>query len=431
MVSTFLAILSLQAPTAPAPEPRTDAVWQERHKALLQRSKEPLDVAFLGDSITHAWEWDGKDVWARDFSRWKAQGFGIGGDQTRHVLWRLANGELIPAKPKVVVLMIGTNNMASKEYTPDLTAKSIREIVDVILKGSPRTKILLLDIFPRAATPDDWSRRYVNDVNGYMDHQRWPKSVTRMSLARHFMDESQTVSREVMPDLLHLSPAAYDLWARAIREKIAELLGEPKESFPGGRWTSLFDGKTLQGWTPVAGTATYRVENGTIVGKTAEGSPNTFLRSAKEYKDFELTFEVKCDSRLNSGVQLRSRLNSGNWVSGPQVEIMLTPGHSGHFYGEGTDLGWLSREPSNPVPALNTHRVWRNGEWNSYRVVVQGPRFRSWINGLPVGDVVNEAITKTHPAGFIGLQVHGIGRGQGPFEVAWRNIKIRELKSSP
>lgn len=201
-------------------------------------------------------------------------------------------------------------------------------------------------------------------------------------------------------------------------------------------WTSLFDGKTLDGWVQKNGTASYRVENGTLVGKTTEGSPNSFLCTEKNYGDFELELEVKVDPRLNSGVQIRSKTketatgtgknDQAGRVYGPQVEIEGSGekgAESGYVYGEATGRGWLT-----PKERLIPHKKLKDGEWNKYRIVAKGPRIQTWINGEPVEDLTDEEIYKTHPCGFIGLQVHGIKKDTGPFEVAWRNIRIRELK---
>jgi hypothetical protein len=190
-------------------------------------------------------------------------------------------------------------------------------------------------------------------------------------------------------------------------------------------WINLFDGRTLDGWIQKNGTATYRVDDGTIVGTTAEGSPNSFLCTVRDYADFELEFEVKVDDALNSGVQIRSQTRGGpeGRVNGPQVEIEASPGESGYVYGEGTDRGWLT-----PEDRLKAHSHLKNGEWNRYRIVAQGPRIQTWINGERIEDLTDEPIFKTHPKGFIGLQVHGIGKGEGPFQVAWRNLRLKETK---
>lgn len=196
-------------------------------------------------------------------------------------------------------------------------------------------------------------------------------------------------------------------------------------------WVSLFDGKTLDGWIQKNGTAKYVVKDGTIEGTTNTGSPNSFLCTKKLYGDFELEFEVKVHDRLNSGVQIRSqtkpvgensKVKFGR-VNGPQVEIESGPAESGYVYGEATDRGWLT-----PKERLKPHDHFKNGKWNKYRIVAKGPRIQTWINGNPIEDLTDEPIYKSHPKGFIGLQVHGIPKDQGPYSVAWRNIRIKELK---
>lgn len=210
---------------------------------------------------------------------------------------------------------------------------------------------------------------------------------------------------------------------------VTGLLASAASAVEAQEWESLFDGKTLAGWTQKNGTATYRVEDGAIVGKTSEGSPNSFLCTDKVYADFELEFEVRVADQLNSGVQIRSKTTDGTnegRVNGPQVEIEASGANgaeAGYVYGEATDRGWLT-----PEDRLKPHKHFKDGEWNQYRVVAKGPRIQTWINGEMIEDLTDEEIFKTHPEGFIGLQVHGIGQGQGPYEVAWRNLRIKILK---
>jgi hypothetical protein len=119
-------------------------------------------------------------------------------------------------------------------------------------------------------------------------------------------------------------------------------------SMQDGGWIDLFGGKSLDGWEQKNGTATYRVEDGCIVGKTTEGSPNSFLATKKSYGDFELKFEVKVDDELNSGMQIRSASKpdyEDGQVHGPQVEIAIN-GTAGFIYAEGLKFGWLSKERS-------------------------------------------------------------------------------------
>lgn len=202
-------------------------------------------------------------------------------------------------------------------------------------------------------------------------------------------------------------------------------------------WVNLFNGKDLSGWTQRNGTAKYVVENGTILGTTSEGSPNSFLCTDKTYSDFELQFEVMVHDKLNSGCQIRSQTDNDdpkNRVNGPQVEIESGPAEAGYVYGEATGGGWLTpddrREPTDAM---------KNGEWNHFRIKAVGPRIQTWINGRQIEDLDLIEDLKKNPkldgkefvekykGGFIGLQVHGIKKGTGPYWVKWRNIKIREL----
>ncbi|MFG0240592.1 MAG: DUF1080 domain-containing protein, partial [Gimesia chilikensis] len=179
-------------------------------------------------------------------------------------------------------------------------------------------------------------------------------------------------------------------------------------------WVELFNDKNLEGWTQHNGTATYKVEDGTIVGTTSEGSPNSFMCTKKNYGDFELEFEVKVADELNSGCQIRSQQKDGNGrVNGPQVEIEASGkngAEAGYVYGEATGRGWLT-----PEDRLKPHKTMKDGEWNKFRIVAKGPRIQTWINGKQIEDLTDEAIYKTHPTGFIGLQVHGIKKGTGPY----------------
>ena len=194
-------------------------------------------------------------------------------------------------------------------------------------------------------------------------------------------------------------------------------------------WTALFDGKTLDGWKVRGGVATYKVEDGAIVGTTVEGSPNTFLCKG-DFADFALELEVKCDPRLNSGVQVRSHVyekddpdaknrERAGVVYGPQCEIARKEtGTACRFYDEGRRGKWLDEIKDEAKAAFDDEG------WNRYRIVVQGTRYRSWINGVAASDFTDDVDAR----GFIGLQVHGIAKGEGPYQVRWRNVRIRELK---
>lgn len=189
-------------------------------------------------------------------------------------------------------------------------------------------------------------------------------------------------------------------------------------------WVSLFNGKDLDGWVQHNGTATYCAEDGAIVGRTSEGSPNSFLCTVKDYGDFELKFEVKVDDQLNSGMQIRSvskkEIKNGR-VHGPQVEI-AAGGSSGYIYGEALGSGWLCNDPGNK----EAQAAFKKGQWNQFLVRAQGKSIKTWVNGVPVADFQDEKSGMM--CGFLGLQVHGIKKGTGPYEVRWRNLFIREMK---
>ncbi len=201
-----------------------------------------------------------------------------------------------------------------------------------------------------------------------------------------------------------------------------------------GGWKSLFDGQSIEDWTKQGGYATYEVKDGMIIGTTAEGSQNTFLCKGP-FADFVLEVEVLCDEALNSGIQIRShvyekdtpqmskptRIRKKGEVYGYQCEIASAASKvSGNFWDEGRRTKWLDDFADDP----QAQTAFKGGEWNKYRIVAQGDHIRSWVNGVPCADFHDDM----DATGFIGLQVHGIKKGTGPFQVRWRNIRIRELK---
>ena len=185
-------------------------------------------------------------------------------------------------------------------------------------------------------------------------------------------------------------------------------------------WVSLFNGKDLSGWARKQGTATYRVQDRAIVGRTMQSSANTYLCTDKEYGDFELTFETKILGG-NSGVQIRSlskpEYKNGK-VHGPQIEIEPAPGSSGYLYSEGTGRQWITRDQPIQDALIND-------QWNRYIIRAEGDRIQTWVNGQKIADIHDPKSSKN---GFIGLQVHSIKNDQGPFEMGWRDIRIRELR---
>lgn len=241
VLSTFLGSSFSQAQQPPGhsavtPAPRDDG-WKSRHEAFLAIAKKGgVDLLFLGDSITDAWGGeahdpasDGAKVFKERFVPLKAANFGIGGDRTQHVLWRLQNGELDGIKPKVLMLMIGTNNSNNNDNTAVEISDGIKAIVAEIQKRSPSTKVLLLAVFPRATAADPEVRKAQSDKLDAINAEiakldDGGAKVKFLNINKVFLGKDGAIPRDIMPDQLHLSPKGYALWADAVKEPIATLL---------------------------------------------------------------------------------------------------------------------------------------------------------------------------------------------------------------
>ncbi len=227
----ILPFIQKSVKTSVTPDHRMDqAWWKQRFEAKLDLVKQGgWELVFMGDSITHGWEGAGKQVWEENFGAYKALNLGYGGDRTEHVLWRLDNGELDGYQPKLLLLMIGTNNTGHRpaaQETPQDTADGIKAILDKIGQKSPATKVLLLAIFPRDAKPDGALRMRNDKVNalikGYADGQR----VVYMDISKDMLEPDGTLTKEMMPDFLHPKEKGYGIWARAVLPVIKETLGK-------------------------------------------------------------------------------------------------------------------------------------------------------------------------------------------------------------
>jgi len=213
---------------APKMDPKTgqpQSGFVASHEKFLAVAKEgKAQVVFLGDSITAGWAGGGKEVWAKAFSQWNPANFGIGGDRTQHVLWRIENGELEGIKPKAAVIMIGTNNTGGD--SAEAIAKGVTKIVNTVRTKLPTTQILLLAIFPRGDKPDGKlgagydKIKEINSLIGKLDDK---KSIHYLDIGDKFIQGKAALSADIMPDFLHLSPAGYQIWADAITGKLNEL----------------------------------------------------------------------------------------------------------------------------------------------------------------------------------------------------------------
>jgi lysophospholipase L1-like esterase len=225
------------APSAKAAEKNSAIIPaakdEKRHEGFVAQARRgTAEILFLGDSITDAWGGEGHNakaagtkVFAKEFAPLKTVNFGIGGDRTQHVLWRLQNGEVGQyLQPKVVMLMIGTNN--SRDNSAEEIADGVTAVVAEIHKRSPHTKVLLLGVFPRGEKPNptrDKLKR-VNEIIAKLDDGG--KTVKFLDIGDKFVQKDGVISREIMPDFLHFSERGYQIWADSVKGPINELLGK-------------------------------------------------------------------------------------------------------------------------------------------------------------------------------------------------------------
>ena len=209
---------------AVVPVPR-EGGWVQRHESFNERVKQGnVDLIFIGDSITQGWERAGKSVWEEFYAQRNAVNLGIGGDRTQHVLWRLDHGNIEGISPKLAVLMIGTNNSGTN--TSEQIAAGIEAIVDKLKKKLPKTKILILGIFPRGPNAGDAKRKVNEGANAIVSDLADDKQVFYLDIGPHFLAADGSLSKEVMPDLLHLNEKSYRIWAESIEPKVTELVGQ-------------------------------------------------------------------------------------------------------------------------------------------------------------------------------------------------------------
>ncbi len=240
-VASLVALVASLVTAAAAPnyavQPVLHPGTEKRHESFNVISKQgEAQLVFLGDSITHGWEGKGKAIWTKEWAPLKAANFGIGGDRTEHVLWRLEHGNFDGLKPKAIVLMIGTNNTGHQgrpqkelngavyECTAEQTAEGIKAILAQLRKKCPDAKILVLGIFPRGADKNDKFRQQNEATNaivkGFADGQK----VFFLDVGAKFLEPDGTLSKAIMPDLLHPNEKGYQIWSDAIKADVLALL---------------------------------------------------------------------------------------------------------------------------------------------------------------------------------------------------------------
>jgi beta-glucosidase len=232
MLSALALFVAIQAKNdAIIPVPRPDEWWQNRHKAEVERAKKgDSDLAFIGDSITHGWgggpeadERFNHETWDKAFGKYKPINLGFSGDRTQHVLWRLQNGELDGVKPKVMVIMIGTNNIGGN--TPEQITAGVSSILDWIHAHQGQAKVVLHAIFPRSPNPDNRARRLVEATNRLLEPLAEKKGAIFLDINAKFLDEYGVLSPSIMPDYLHPNLDGYKIWADGLTPTLKKLLG--------------------------------------------------------------------------------------------------------------------------------------------------------------------------------------------------------------
>ena len=216
--------------TAIIPVPRTGGATN-RQSLVLQRAKDApgdYDLEFIGDSITQGWEGGGKNVWAEFYGQRKVINFGVSGDQTQHVLWRIEHGQLDGIKAKVAIVMIGTNNSGKNKdgtdaYTDSDILEGVTAIVQQIRTRQPDTKVLLLGIFPRAKSFSSQRGRLL-EVNQALARLDDGKHIFYLDFGSQLIENDGSISKSIMPDALHPNEAGYKIWANAMEPKLKELL---------------------------------------------------------------------------------------------------------------------------------------------------------------------------------------------------------------
>lgn len=199
--------------------------WLSQHEAFLKQAEDKtIPLLFLGDSITQGWSGAGKKAWDASFAPLGAVNFGIGGDEVQHVLWRVLNGEVDGLSPKLVVLLIGTNNIGNAGHSGLDTAEGVKLLVNTLLEKLPGTDVLLHKVFPRDQESGTPFRREVAALNQSISSLKGESRVTLIDVNHLFLEDDGTIAVSTMPDFLHLSMKSYHRWAEVLLPEVQRLM---------------------------------------------------------------------------------------------------------------------------------------------------------------------------------------------------------------
>ena len=233
LLAASVAGLAVSSPAQDANIPALKAEIHAGTEARIEQfntiSKEgKAELVFLGDSITQGWEHSGKETWEKYYAKRHAANFGIGGDRTEHVLWRLDHGNFDGLKPKAIVLMIGTNNTGHRKDKPEDTADGVKAILAKLQTKCPDARILLMAIFPRDEKSTGEMRQINEKANAIIKTFADGNKVIFQDIGAKFLGADGVMSKDMMGDFLHPGNKGYELWAAEIEENVAKLLGEKK-----------------------------------------------------------------------------------------------------------------------------------------------------------------------------------------------------------
>jgi lysophospholipase L1-like esterase len=195
-----------------------------RHERIMkEKSKGEIGLLFIGDSITDFFPGKAKETWAK-YAPYKPADFGVGGDRTENVLWRITNGELDGLHPKVTVIMIGTNNIGQcPTEKPEWAAAGVKKIVDTVHEKIPGTKVLLLGVFPRGEKPNDPHRLKVAEINKIISKLDDGSNTRYLDITKAFLDTDGTLIKEAIPGL-HPTEKGYEIWYEQMKPTLDEMM---------------------------------------------------------------------------------------------------------------------------------------------------------------------------------------------------------------
>ena len=199
--------------------------WEYEHEQLIHvGAKRKPELVFLGDSITYNL-WQANDVLNNYWAEYRPQQLGIAGDETQHLLWRILHGELDNIKPRVVVILIGTNNLSAGDGDDRAIAGGVTKVIESVHALVPEAKILLMGIFPRGSIADSHVRERIRDINLRLAKLDNGSTVKFIDISDLLTEKDGKIKFLLMPDYLHLSHEGCAVWLEAIRPAVDKMLG--------------------------------------------------------------------------------------------------------------------------------------------------------------------------------------------------------------